>query len=99
MIEPDIPVVEFAAIDGYGRRKMSQDTLYGFHRDAPYPEKTQDMIDAKGVEIIAHLLKAPLPPGKAVFFHHFPVISRETPVLSFDRKIVRRGAGLLIHMV
>src|ERR1700722_12740608 len=86
-------------MDGNGRRKMPQNAFHNVHRNAPDPEKTKDMVDPEPIKIVAHLSKTSLPPLIAVFAHLFPVIGRETPILPFDRKIVRWRPRLQVHMI
>ena len=57
------------------------------------------MINTKRIEIVAHLLKTLLPPGKTVFLHFLPIIGRETPVLTIHRKMIRRRTGLQLHVI
>src|SRR5687768_6492020 len=99
VIEPDAAFTKFGNIDGNGRYKNPQ---YAFHRiggNAPDAEKTQYMINAEGIEIIAHLFEPPAPPDKTILLHALPVVGGETPVLSFHCKIVRGCARLPVHIV
>src|SRR5438132_2837118 len=68
-------------------------------RDAPDTEKAKYMIYSESIEIITHLLKALLPPGKTIFSHFLPVISREAPVLTGYSKIIGWCTGLYIDMI
>src|SRR5882672_3732901 len=99
MVKPDIPLGKLHPEYRNGRHKIPEDTLHGIHGYAPYPEKPQYVVDAESVEVIAHLLKTALPPAKSVLLHFLPVIGRKAPVLTLHCKIVRRCAGLLVHMV
>ena len=39
-----------------------------------------------------------LPPGEMVFLHNIPVISRKSPVLPIDRKVIGRSSCLAVHI-
>ena len=56
------------------------------------------MIYAVDVEEVRHLAETCLPPGEAVAAHLLPVVGRETPILSEHREVIRRSAGLGVHI-
>ncbi len=78
---------------------MAQDPFDDVHRDAPDPEEAQDMVNPESIEVVSHVLEPPFPPAIPVFAHLVPVVGWKTPVLAFDREIVRRRARLLVHVV
>src|SRR5438128_3852489 len=90
--------MELADMYRQGRHKAAENALNGADRNTPDTEETKDMVYTESVKITAHLLKAALPPVKAIFLHLLPVVSRESPVLSFHSKIIRWCSGLHIHM-
>jgi hypothetical protein len=98
-IKRNAPVLELIYADRQRRNKGTQDAFHRMFRNAPDAEKTKDVIDTERIEIITHLQETLAPPFKTVFLHAVPVVGRETPVLPFYRKIVRRRPGLLIHVV
>src|ERR1051325_10213365 len=69
------------------------------NRNAPDAEKPENVIDAEGIEIAAHLREAPLPPGKTILFHPLPVVGGELPVLPLGREWVGRRARLHVHVI
>src|SRR5215467_8035499 len=56
------------------------------------------MINTKCIEIITHLHKPLMPPFKSVCGHLFPIVSRESPILTFYGKIIRRRSCLHFKM-
>ena len=50
-------------------------------RDFPHPEKAQNVIDAVGMEVLLHVLKAATPPAAPILVHLAPVVRRKPPVL------------------
>ncbi len=86
-------------MDRQAGNKPTHDSLYSVRWNAPYTKESENMIDTKRIEVIAHLLKPLFPPGKPVFLHLLPVIRGELPVLTDGSKIIRRCAGLLIHVI
>src|SRR5687767_250030 len=98
-VEPYAPLLKFIQPDGNGRDKSAHDAFHRMRGDAPYAEKTEYMIDAESIEVIAHLDKTLMPPFKAIRRHSFPVIRGKAPVLAAYREIIRRRAGLQIHMI
>src|SRR4030095_11880213 len=99
VIEPNSFFTELGNMHGDGRNKVPHDTFNIMHRNTPNPEKTKNMIYAKCIKIIAHLLETVAPPCEAVLLHPLPVVGREAPVLSLHRKIVRWRARLHTHTV
>src|SRR5919109_3416771 len=71
VVEPDAPLFKFEQTDRYGRNKGAHDPFHGMNGNAPDAEKTEYMIDAKRVEIIAHLDKALMSPFKTIGGHSF----------------------------
>ena len=72
--------------------------MYGIHRNLPDAEETENMVDAVSVEVFRHLAETCFPPCEAVAVHLFPVVCRETPVLTEDREVIRRCACLAVHV-
>src|SRR5215471_14817278 len=68
-------------------------------RNAPNAEESKYMIDPECIKVITHLFEALLPPGIMIFTHPGPVISREAPILTSHRKIIRRCTCLHAHMI
>src|SRR4030095_8648986 len=99
IVKPDTFFAKFLYVDGNGRNEISHNTFNSIHGNAPDAEETKNMIDTESVEVIAHLFKSLTPPRKTILLHSFPVVSRETPVLPFYRKIIRRRTGLHTHVV
>ena len=97
-IEQHAAVAEFFQFDGDGRDEIAQDAFHRILRNAPYAEETQDVINAKGVEVTSHLLESLAPPCKAVLFHARPIVRGEPPVLALHSEGVGRRAGLHIHV-
>ena len=56
------------------------------------------MVDAVGIEVVAHLLEAVAEPLVVVLGHFLPVIGGEAPVLSVGGKSIGRSAGLSVHV-
>ena len=98
-INPEVVAVSHFFHAVWQRRiEITQQAVNGIHRDLPDAEETEDMVDAVCVEVFGHLAEARFPPSEAVSVHHFPVVSREAPVLTEDREFVRRSTGLTIHI-
>ena len=57
------------------------------------------MVDAEGVEVLAHLAKAALPPGVVVLRHLVPVVGGEAPVLAVHAEEIWRCTGAGIEVV
>src|SRR5690606_7647348 len=89
IIEPYTSLGKLIYMHRNTRVKVAHDPLHSIDRNTPYPEKTQNMINAKSIEIQAHLPKTLPPPCKIILLHTGPVISREPPVLACGGKIVR----------
>src|SRR5919205_4097153 len=68
-------------------------------RNAPYSKETQNMINSECIEIEAHLFETLFPPRIMIFVHFFPIVCRESPVLTCYSKIVWRCAGLHVHVI
>src|SRR5436190_21392599 len=79
--------------------EIAQNAFHGVRRNTPDPEESQDVINAKGVEVAAHLFETLLPPGEAVILHSRPVISGKPPILSLFRKRIGRRASLHVEVI
>src|SRR5687767_8047341 len=99
MIEPHSSFTKLIYMYRYGRNKMTHDTLYRVNRNTPYSEKTKYMVNAECIKVITHLLKSSAPPVKVILLHFFPIVSWETPVLTFYCKIIRWRSCLPIHII
>src|SRR5579859_1084683 len=77
---------------------MSEDALDGIRGDRPDSKKAEDVVNAEGVKIIAHLGKALFPPRKTAGRHARPVVGGKTPVLALGGEGIGRGAGLPVHV-
>ena len=98
-IEPEIVVV--AQLVGRIRErgiKDTEQTVKGIHRNLPYTEESEHMVDTVSVEILRHLAETRFPPCEAVFAHLLPVVGREAPVLTEHGEIIRRRTRLAIHV-
>src|SRR5688500_6141114 len=98
IVEPHIPLRKLIHMNRDCRNEISHGSFNRMNRDAPYAEESQNMINSECIKIITHLHEALMPPFKSVFRHLFPIISRESPVLSLHRKIIGRSACLVIQM-
>ena len=87
----------FAGI-GEGRVEVSHEAALVLGGDFPDAEEAQDVVYAEGVEVLCHLAHALFPPQVAVFFHLFPVVGGEAPVLAILGKGIRRCSGLAVHV-
>ena len=89
--------------DLLGRKICKSRVLGGWPREAIDPEESERMIHAEQVKDTHEELEAPSPPGVIVLGHAFPVVERETPVLTpfFGERVSpeglfrRRPAGML----
>ena len=73
---------------------MAEDAFDRVRRTAPDTEKSEDVVNAERVKIIAHLRETFFPPREAIGGHAWPVVSREAPVLSLRGEWVGWRAGL-----
>ena len=89
---------DFFFAHGQGRDEMSQQTMYGVSRDFPDTEESQNVVNAVSREVFCHLGKAFPPPQVVVFLHNFPVVSRESPVLSVCGECIGRCSRLSVHV-
>ena len=89
---------EFVGRIRESRGEVAHKAALVFDRNLPYTEESEDVVDTEGVEVLAHLAEAGLPPGVAGLGHPLPVVGREAPVLAVRREGVRRGAGLGVHV-
>ena len=101
--EVEIVHIESLALKLMGRERkcrieISVQTTLCPHRDLPYTEEAEDMVDTECIKIFSHLCKTRLPPCEAVLRHLLPVVGRESPVLSVSRECIRRCTCLRIHM-
>src|SRR5579871_209430 len=99
IIEWNISLAEFIDVNRNRRNKISKYSFHSIHRDTPDPKEPQDMINAKSIEVMRHLLKSFFPPAKSIFGHFFPIVSGKSPILPFDSKAIRGRASLKIHMI
>src|SRR5688572_9465308 len=99
MIKPHSSFSKLIYMYRYGRNNMPHDSSHRMHGVSPSSENPKYMINAEGVEIIAHLFKSPPPPLQMVLLHVFPVISWKAPVLPLHRKIIRGSTCLPIHII
>ena len=90
---------KFARLQRQRRHEIAENALDRVRRTAPDAEKSENMVNAKRVEITPHLRKPPLPPGEAVGGHARPVVSGKAPVLALGGKRIRRRARLHVQMV
>ena len=97
-IKTDPPLFKFMRANGKRRHESTHDAFDCIHRDRPDPEKSKDMIDPESIEITTHLSESTLPPIKPVLLHPWPLIRRESPVLAFNREIIRRRTRLHIEV-
>src|SRR5205809_5761552 len=74
IIKPNSFLAKLGSPNRYRGNKIAHDPLNCMHGNAPDPEKTKYMINAKCIEAITHLLKPSPPPGKSILLHPFPVI-------------------------
>ena len=72
---------------------MSHHSVFIGRRYFPYSEESQHVVDAEGIEVLAHLPQAAFPPGKVVFSHRIPIVCGEAPVLSVAGEIIGRCPG------
>ncbi len=68
------------------------------HRNLPYPEESEEVVDAVCVKKVSHFAKTGFPPSKSVLAHLFPVVGRESPVLPVDCESIRRCTGACIKV-
>ena len=61
--------------------------IHGYFPDA---EESEYMVDTVSVEVFGHFFETLHPPAITVLFHHFPIISRKSPILSVYREILRK---------
>jgi hypothetical protein len=84
--------VDFLGRIGQRRVEVPQQAAGILLGDFPDAEESEDVVDAEGVEVAAHLPEARLPPGEVVLAHLLPVVGREAPVLPVGAEEVGRGA-------
>ncbi|EJX06047.1 hypothetical protein EVA_05845 [gut metagenome] len=90
--------VQFLDAIGKSWIEATQNAINLLRRNFPDTEETQDMIDSVGIEVLTHVCQASPPPLVAILTHLFPIIGRETPVLTIDRKGIGRSARLAIEV-
>ena len=56
------------------------------------------MVDAVSCKVFCHLGETAAPPAVIVFFHYFPIIGWESPVLSVDRERIGRSTCLTVEV-
>ena len=85
-----------------GERKcgieITEQPMDCIHRNLPYPEETENMVNTIGIEIFSHLAESVFPPFKPVASHLLPIVGREAPVLTEHGEVIRRSTGLAIHV-
>ena len=97
-LKDDVTLIELRQLHRNGGSKKSQDALYRVRRTAPDAEETENVVNAKRIEVIAHLCEPMFPPREAVLLHARPVVGRKSPVLPFHSESVRRRTGLRVGM-
>ena len=83
---------------GQSRRELSEQSMYAVHRNVPYTEETEHVVDAVSIEILGHIAESAHPPLTSVGKHTVPVVCRESPVLSVDRECVWRSTCLSVKV-
>ncbi len=98
-VDPEVVVVlEFVGGIRQGRIEHSQQAVERRHRNLPYSEEAQNMVDTVGIEVFRHFAEALFPPREAVAVHLLPVIGGEAPGLAEDREVIGRCSGLAVHI-
>ena len=82
-----------------GRVEVAQQAALELQGNLPDTEEAEDMVDAEGVEVLAHLAQATLPPVVVVLCHLIPVVCGEAPVLAVGAEEIGRCAGAGIEVV
>ena len=98
-INPEVVVVA-QFVHGVGERGIehAEKAMHGIHRNLPYAEESQNVVDSVCVEELGHFPETCFPPCEAVAVHHFPVIGGKPPVLTKNREIIRWRAGLAVQI-
>ncbi len=98
-VNPKIIVgAHLVGMERHRRIEDSEQAMDRVHRNLPYTEESEDMVDAVSVEILRHLAEARFPPCEAVAAHLLPVVGGESPVLSQHGEVVRGRSGLAVHI-
>src|SRR4051812_40026824 len=79
-IEPQSIFTELDIMNGETWNEVSHDALHCMRWNAPDAKEAKNMIYAKGIEVIAHLLEAEFPPKETIVLHALPIVGREFPV-------------------
>src|SRR5712664_1940522 len=65
-VKGDSAPIKLRRSQGNGRNKNSQNAFHGVRGTAPDAEESEDVVDAKGVEVGTHLRETLLPPGETI---------------------------------
>ena len=98
LVEPEAIGANLLLGEGQGRVEATQEGIDSLQGNLPDAEEAQDVVDAVGIEVLGHLHKACLPPGKAVLGHLLPIVGREAPVLTHHREIIGRSTRRRVHV-
>ena len=96
-IERNIPSLKLFHFHRNCRIKITQNSLRSTHRHSPNSKKSQNMVNSHRIKILLQSFETVFPPTVTIFFHRFPIISWEFPVLSEICKLIRWCSGLEIH--
>ena len=92
-------VLYFARSQRQGWREVAKQSEDCILRHFPNAEEAQHMVDTDGIKVLFHPAQTTTEPIHEVdLAFAIPVISREAPVLTIQRKCVRRCARGTIHV-
>ena len=98
-INPEIIIIShFIRSIRQCRVECTQQSMNSILRNLPNAEESQNMVDTIQVKIFRHFTHTVFPPLESVLLHFFPIICRESPILSQHRKIIRWCTCLTIHI-
>ena len=81
-----------------GWSKLSEQTMYAIYRNFPDTEEAEHVVDTVSIKVLRHIQESAGPPLATVLQHLIPVISRESPVLTVNREVIRWSTCLTVHV-
>ena len=91
-------LLHFLTSHAEGRRELTEQSVDAMHRNLPYTEESEYVVNAVSIEILSHIGESVYPPLATIFQHLIPVVGREPPVLTVDRKVVRWCSSLSVKV-
>ena len=78
--------------------ELTEQSVYRMNWNLPDTEEAKYVVDTISIKVLRHVLEAIYPPLTTVLYHLVPVVSRETPVLTIHREVIRWSTRLTVKV-